>query len=125
MWVRLTTGKVQLDKVDEFRTIYYEDIVPRVTAEVKGLKYVHLLRYNIFANKLCCQEKIMRVGRISSVIAFNFNGVFHAGKRSAIINTPSNGGGAPSIKNQPLCVKAPARTQFGRCSRRASVRITR
>ena len=42
MWVRLTTVKVQPDKVDELRRIYYEEIVPAVKAR-KGHVDVYLL----------------------------------------------------------------------------------
>lgn len=42
MWVRLTFGKIQLDKLDELRRIYYEEIVPAAKAQ-KGLKDVFLL----------------------------------------------------------------------------------
>lgn len=33
MWVRLTFGKIQLDKMDEFRKIYNEEVVPTVKAQ--------------------------------------------------------------------------------------------
>jgi len=42
MWVRLTFGKVQPGKLDEFRKIYYEELVP-VAKEQKGLVDVFLL----------------------------------------------------------------------------------
>lgn len=42
MWVRLTTVKIQPDKVDEMRRIYYEEIVPAVKAR-KGHVDVYLL----------------------------------------------------------------------------------
>ena len=42
MWVRLTSVKVQPEKVDELRRIYYGDIVPAVRAQ-KGSVDVYLL----------------------------------------------------------------------------------
>ena len=33
MWVRLTFGKIQPDKLDEVRKIYYEEIVPATKAQ--------------------------------------------------------------------------------------------
>ena len=33
MWVRLTFAKIQPDKMDEFRKIYYGEIVPMVKAQ--------------------------------------------------------------------------------------------
>ncbi len=33
MWVRLTFAKIQLEKMDEIRQIYNEDIVPTVRAQ--------------------------------------------------------------------------------------------
>ena len=33
MWVRLTFAKIQPDKMDEFRKIYYEELVPTVKAQ--------------------------------------------------------------------------------------------
>jgi quinol monooxygenase YgiN len=32
VWVRLTFGKVKLDKADELRKIYYEELIPIVKA---------------------------------------------------------------------------------------------
>ena len=42
MWVRLTFVKVQLDKLDELRKIYYEELVPAAKAQ-KGNEAVFLL----------------------------------------------------------------------------------
>lgn len=33
MWVRLTFAKIQLDKMDEFRKIYNEELVPIIKAQ--------------------------------------------------------------------------------------------
>ncbi len=33
MWVRLTFVKIQPDKVDEARKVYYEELVPTVKAQ--------------------------------------------------------------------------------------------
>jgi heme-degrading monooxygenase HmoA len=42
MWVRLTFVKIQPDKLDEVRRIYYDDIVPTVKAQ-KGNIDIFLL----------------------------------------------------------------------------------
>ena len=42
MWVRLTFVKLQKDKVDELRKIYYEEIVPTVKAQ-KGNVDMYLM----------------------------------------------------------------------------------
>jgi len=42
MWVRLTFVKVQPDKLDEFRKVYYDEIVPTVKAQ-KGIIDVYLM----------------------------------------------------------------------------------
>jgi len=58
MWVRLTSVKAHPDKLDELRKIYNEEIVPRVKAEVKGVKDVFLLE--------CIEDK----GEVISFAAF-------------------------------------------------------
>ena len=42
MWVRLTFVKLQPDKVDELRKIYYEEIVPTIKAQ-KGIVDIYLM----------------------------------------------------------------------------------
>ena len=42
MWVRLTFVKIQPDKVDELRKVYYEEIVPVVKAQ-KGIVDIFLM----------------------------------------------------------------------------------
>jgi heme-degrading monooxygenase HmoA len=42
VWVRLTFGKVKLDKADELRKIYYEELVP-VVKKQKGCVDIFLL----------------------------------------------------------------------------------
>jgi quinol monooxygenase YgiN len=42
MWVRLTFGNIQPDKLEEVRKIYYEEIVPAVKAQ-KGNVDIFLL----------------------------------------------------------------------------------
>lgn len=42
MWVRLTFVKVQPDKLDELRKIYYDEIVPTVQAQ-KGNVDIYLM----------------------------------------------------------------------------------
>lgn len=42
MWVRLTFVKIQPDKVDELRKVYYNEIVPTVKAQ-KGIIDVYLM----------------------------------------------------------------------------------
>jgi quinol monooxygenase YgiN len=42
VWVRLTFGKVKLDKADELRKIYYEELAPVVKAQ-KGCVDIFML----------------------------------------------------------------------------------
>jgi len=42
MWVRLTFVKIQPDKVDELRKVYYEEVVPVVKAQ-KGIVDIFLM----------------------------------------------------------------------------------
>ena len=42
MWVRLTFVKIQPDKVDELRKVYYEELVPVVKAQ-KGIVNIFLM----------------------------------------------------------------------------------
>ena len=42
MWVRLTFVKIQPDKVDELRKVFYDEIVPTVKAQ-KGIIDVYLM----------------------------------------------------------------------------------